>query len=398
MQAEMMMIGTELLLGQVQDTNATFMGQTLAEHGINLYQKTTIGDNPARIKDALDAALRRSEVVLCSGGLGPTEDDITRECVAELLGRPLEYRPELYTAIEQRFALTGRTLTENNRKQAMAPKGAEIIENPNGTAPGILVEDTRALPGRTHPAYVICMPGVPHELHAMLLDWVVPWLRNRFGLSGVLHYRVLKVCGMGESRVDSAIGDLIQAQQNPTIGLLAGPDAVRIRLAAYAESIPAADALIDPLEDTIRKRLPGRIMGYEEDTLESVVDRLLSERGWSLSVVETASGGALAQRMIGIAASSFAGAQVLPIQQDALTVEERAVDLAGDCMLQYKTNCTLVLLEKVVQNATFALWMSPKGTHQWEISHYGQGARRQLRIAMAALEGVRQAILETTEV
>ena len=207
MDVEIVMIGTELLLGQIVDTNATHMGQVLAEYGINLYQKTTVGDNPARIKRVLEAALERSDAVLTSGGLGPTEDDITRECVAEVTGRPLEYRQELYDRLVARFARVGRTLTENNKKQAYAPRGSIAVENPNGTAPGLIVEDPRGL--------VICMPGVPRELHAMLAEHVIPFLRERFDLEGLVHYRVLKVCGIGESRVDSAIGDLITSLDNP---------------------------------------------------------------------------------------------------------------------------------------------------------------------------------------
>ena len=215
MQAEILMIGTELLLGQVLDTNAAYMGRLLAEHGINLYQKTTVGDNKGRIVAALDAALRRSDVVLCSGGLGPTEDDITRECVAELLGRPLEYHEDLWETVKARFTRSRIQFTENNKRQAMLPQGAHAIENPHGTAPGVLVDDPRGV--------IACMPGVPGELKPMLEERVIPFLRARFGLAGALVYKVLKVCGMGESRVDSLIGDLVASLDNPTVGLLASP-------------------------------------------------------------------------------------------------------------------------------------------------------------------------------
>ncbi|MBI2432524.1 MAG: hypothetical protein HYV26_06615 [Candidatus Hydrogenedentes bacterium] len=237
MNAELLMIGTELLLGQIQDTNASYMGQTLALHGINLFQKTTVGDNQQRIMAALDGALSRAGVVLCSGGLGPTEDDITRECIAELLGRKLEFRQALWDEVVQRFAPLRVKITENNKRQATLPVGAIAIDNPHGTAPGLIIEDARGI--------IICMPGVPMELKPMLETKVIPYLLRKFGQQGVLHCRVLKVCAMGESRVDSIIGDLILASTNPTIGLLASPDAVRIRIAARASSIVEAQALVN---------------------------------------------------------------------------------------------------------------------------------------------------------
>ncbi|HJP36074.1 MAG TPA: competence/damage-inducible protein A, partial [Gammaproteobacteria bacterium] len=171
MQAEILMIGTELLLGQIEDTNATHMARVLADNGINLYQKTTIGDNTERIVDALNGALNRSDVVLCSGGLGPTEDDLTRECVAEVMGRPLEYHHEIYAHIEMMFSRGGYKITENNKKQAFAPEGALVVENPNGTAPGLIVAGEKGI--------VVCMPGVPHELKAMLDDSILPYLREQ---------------------------------------------------------------------------------------------------------------------------------------------------------------------------------------------------------------------------
>ncbi|HQH52729.1 MAG TPA: molybdopterin-binding protein, partial [Candidatus Hydrogenedentes bacterium] len=235
MQAEIIMIGTELLLGQIVDTNAAFMGRLLAENGINLYQKATVGDNPKRIVQAITAALERADVVLTSGGLGPTEDDITRECIAEVFASPLELRQDLVEQLKARFQRIGRRPTTNNLKQAQVPRGATPIENPHGTAPGLLVEDARGI--------VIAMPGVPRELHPMLCDKVLPFLRKRFSLKGLVHYRVLKVCGVGESAIDSAIGHLIRDSANPTVGLLASPEAVRIRIAARADTKDQATTL-----------------------------------------------------------------------------------------------------------------------------------------------------------
>ncbi len=243
------MIGTELLLGQIQDTNASYMAKILAEAGIDLYWKTTVGDNSARIGEALRAGLQRSDAVLCSGGLGPTVDDITRDCVAETLGAPLEYHEDLFKVIEERFRAFNRPLSENNRRQAFLPRGAAPIANLNGTAPGIIAE--------TGDKVVVCMPGVPHELRAMFDGVVIPYLQWKYDVRSTIHYRVLLVPNVGESRVDYAIADLIETQHNPTIGLLASPGVVRVRITAKAPSRKTALAMIRPVEKEVRSRLAG---------------------------------------------------------------------------------------------------------------------------------------------
>ena len=386
MQAEIVMIGTELLLGQIQDTNATYMGRTLAEHGINLYQKTTVGDNRARITAVLDAALTRSDVVLCSGGLGPTEDDITRECVAELLGRPLEYHPDAFEEMQRRFRHARFKITENNKKQGMRPQGSEFIPNPHGTAPGILVDDARGV--------VVCMPGVPHELQPMLEERVIPFLCDKFGLRSVLRYRVLKVCGMGESRVDDRIGDLVATMSNPTIGLLASPDAVRIRIAARADSAEEAEALIAPAEAQVLDRLPGLVMGRDDDTLEGVVDALFAERGWRLAVAETQSGGTVCQRLAASGAHAFAGGRVLPVSAVAgNSARDAAVDLASRLLVEYSADCALALIFDPSEKHTVAVLRTPQGDSEWIVGYYGTSARSQLRTAIIALEQVRRHLL-----
>lgn len=387
MQVEILMIGTELLLGQIQDTNATWLGETLKEHGINLYQKTTVGDNKGRIMAALEGALSRSGVVLCSGGLGPTEDDITRECIAELLGRPMEFREDLYNSVLERFKHIRTKITENNKRQATLPAGAVAIENPNGTAPGVLVEDARGT--------IICMPGVPFELKPMMTDFVLPYLKQKSGLTGVLHYRVLKVCGMGESRIDDAIGDIINAHTNPSIGLLASPDVVRIRIAARAESVAAAEELIAPVAASIEARLPGKIFGRDEETLEGVVDEMLAERGWTLAVGETSTGGKLCQRLVAAGAKAFAGGKIVAETGAPAggTGAERALDLARGAMLEFGSDCGLGLAFEPSENRTVAVFLTPGSTGEWEIGAYGAGERSQLRTSVTALEMVRRSLL-----
>ncbi|HOZ49013.1 MAG TPA: CinA family nicotinamide mononucleotide deamidase-related protein [Candidatus Hydrogenedentes bacterium] len=377
MQCEIMMIGTELLLGQIVDSNAAFMGKVLAENGIPLYQKTTVGDNQRRIVAALDAALSRCDVVLTSGGLGPTEDDITRECVAELLGRPLEFRQELLDQLVSRFAHFRVSITENNKKQAMAPRGAVAIENLNGTAPGLIVDDARGV--------VICMPGVPRELKPMLTDQVIPYLRERFGLRGLLHSRVLKVCGVGESRVDAAMGDLIVNQQNPTVGVLASPDAVRIRITAFADSVEAANALIDPVDAEVRKRLPGLVMGVNDATLEGTVDALLVERGWTLAVAECHTGGMIAQRLTAANAAAFVGGRVLA---RAANVDAREMADAA----RAETGATSGLAVGLAGDggSSRIVFVTPDGTQEWTFGIAQTAELDQIRVTVAALERVRR--------
>lgn len=383
MQAEIVMIGTELLLGQIEDTNSTHISRVLALNNIPLYQKTTVGDNPERICEALDRALSRSDVVLCSGGLGPTEDDITRECVAEVLGRPLEYHEEIYEQIEAMFARYRLHVTENNKKQAMVPRGGAIIANPNGTAPGLLVEDDRGM--------IVCMPGVPRELIAMLDDSVIPHLRDHFDLKGLIHYRVLKVCGVGESVVDNAIGDLMSRQGNPTVGVLANIASVRIRIAARADSLEEADALIDGVDREVRERLPGLVLGVDDDTLEGVVDELLAERGWTLAVVETTSGGMIAQRLTAQGARQFAGGRVFPTEGlDLEDPRKTALELARSHMVDSAADCGLAMVSDPVGGVSCAVFVTPEGVADWNFGRAGRDERTQARMSVMALEYIRR--------
>jgi len=395
-----MMIGTELLLGQIVDTNAAFMARALAEHGINVYFKTTVGDNVERISAALETALSRADVVLCSGGLGPTEDDITRECVAGVLGRALEYHPEIYAAIEARFAHMGRKITENNRRQAMAPRGAEIVENPHGTAPGLFVDDPKGV--------VVCMPGVPAELKPMLTERVIPRLCERFGITGTLRYRVLRVCGMGESRVDALMGDLILSGANPTVGLLAAVDGVTIRIAARAESPEAADALIAPVAAEAAARLGGIAFEDRGRPVEGEVDALLAERGWAIAVADAAAGGAAAARITAAGAACFAGGVVLPHGRAAAwaghpapvpppptedlgdPLARTAVEMAGRLLLDYPVACALSLVADPAEKRTAGAVRTPEGWRLFGLGHYGSGATGQTRQAVIAWENVRR--------
>lgn len=392
MHVELLMIGTELLLGQITDTNSSRMAQMLAPNGINLYQKTTVGDNADRIQQALRQALARSPIVICSGGLGPTEDDITRECVAAVFGRRLEYRPELYEALVARFSHLRYLITENNKKQATLPEGAIAIDNPNGTAPGVLLEGDLGT--------VICLPGVPFELDAMLEAFVIPYLRKRMGIEGALHYRVLRVSGVGESKIDAEIADLIAAHANPSIGLLASPDVVRIRIAARAGTRAEAEALIAPVESAIRARIGGWIHGTDGDTLEGAIDALLLARGWRIALVESVSGGLAAHRLSAIGAASFGGGRVLPPDwhpPGGGHPAAAAFDLAREALLSCGTESALAMVAAGSGNQCHTALIHPGGEAAWDFPLVGEGPRRQLRAAVQALEGLRRRLLRAGE-
>jgi len=377
------MIGTELLLGQIVDSNAAHIGQVLAENGINIFQKSTVGDNQARVTSVLEASLDRADAVLTSGGLGPTEDDLTRESVAKVFGRELEYREELYDTLVERFSFLRRPFPENNKKQCYVPEGAVVIDNPNGTAPGFRVGDERG--------HIICMPGVPFELKAMLRDHVVPFLSETFGISGVLQYRVLKVCGVGESRVDEMIGDLMASQSNPTIGVLANAEWVRIRIAARADTAEEAQALIDGVDAQVRDRLPGLVMGVDDETLESVVDCLLAERGWTLAVTETITGGMIGQRLVAAKARSFKGGRSYPV--DAFEMDNpnsAAVHLAEEVRDEFRADCGLAVVTDLDTSTAVGALVTPEGGEEWGSGFPTISPVIQTRASVLALEKLRR--------
>ncbi len=291
MKAEIIAVGTELLLGQIVDTNSAYIAQQLATVGLDLHFKATVGDNLERIKSTLVNALKRSDVIITTGGLGPTLDDLTREAVAEVLGRPLVFQPNLYDQINDFFKRVGRTMSPNNRKQAHIPDGAIPIENPVGTAPGFIAEQN----GKA----VISIPGVPHEMRHFMEHSVLPYLRDRMGVQEVIQSRVLKLFGIGESMVDDRIKDLIEKGTNPTIGLLAHTQIgeIHIRLTAKAADKNKAEALNGPLEEEIRRRLKDFIFGTDEETYEGILGSLLNRSGLTLAVAETGFGSSIIQAL-----------------------------------------------------------------------------------------------------
>ncbi len=313
--AEILTIGTELLLGEIVDTNSRYIARRLRDAGIDLYRTTTVGDNAGRIAQAVREALQRADIVITTGGLGPTVDDPTRKAIADAVGVPLEFRPELWKAIQERFAQYGRAPTENNRRQAFIPQGAQAIHNPVGTAPAFIVE--------TADGVVISLPGVPREMEHLFTHEVLPYLQQRFNLHGVILARVLHTAGMPESALDEQIGDL-ERLSNPTVGLLAHPGQVDIRITAKAESEEAAQEMIAEVEAELRRRLGTRIYGADEETLESVLSEQFAARGLTFTVLEAGLGGLLLQRVGHVAGFLGGKMEAAPLPADALAERTRA--------------------------------------------------------------------------
>jgi len=286
MNAEIVAIGSELLLGQIVDSNSAFIARRLAENGIDLFYKTVVGDNLERMEAIINRALERADVVITTGGIGPTQDDLTREVVAAVAGRGVVVDPDSLRDLEARFRRRGFILTKNNERQATIPEGARVIKNPNGTAPAFAVEDPRGV--------IVCLPGVPFEMKWLINNEVLPYLRDKFGLSEVIHYRVLKVSDLGESNVDHRIGHLIAASSNPTVGVLAHPGIVDVRIAARARDREEAERLIAPVEAEVRTLLGDNVFARDDETLESVVGNLLRERATTVSTYEDLSAGSIA--------------------------------------------------------------------------------------------------------
>jgi nicotinamide-nucleotide amidase len=292
MRAEIVSVGSELLLGQIVDTNAAFIARQLAALGLDLFHKTTVGDNLGRVAAALETALGRADVVITTGGLGPTEDDVTREAVARATGRELEFHANLLDQIEAFFRARGLPLSPSNRRQAYIPRGATPLPNPVGTAPCFILEES----DRT----LIVLPGVPREMEYLLRTGALPHIRARYGLRAVIVSRLVRVAGVGESRVGELLADLMAKGGNPTVGTMAHPGQVDIRIAAKAPDEAAARALIAPVEAEIRARLGDAVFGTDGESLEGAVAALLADPARTLGLVEVGTGGLVSERLTSV--------------------------------------------------------------------------------------------------
>jgi nicotinamide-nucleotide amidase len=319
--AEIITIGTEILLGEIVDTNARYLARKLRDLGIDLYRKTTVGDNSARIAEAVRSSLKRptgekADIVLTTGGLGPTVDDPTRQALADAFSVELEFHPELWEQIQSRFRRFGRLPTENNRRQAYLPQRAIAVENPVGTAPAFILE--------VDGSAIIALPGVPREMEYLLENAIIPYLHRRFDLSGIIAVKILHTSGVGESQIDDRIGDL-ETLNNPTIGLAAHSGQVDVRITAKATSDIEADELIRDVEMVLRERLGEWIYGTDQETLEEVALGKLAKKGWKLVVVESGSRGELVRRLSSVP-GVFAGGEVVATSLTEAELSEKAQD------------------------------------------------------------------------
>jgi nicotinamide-nucleotide amidase len=299
---ELIAIGTELLLGDLTDTNSAYIAAAFARTGIDVRAMHAVGDNRERIAALLREILDRADGAVTTGGLGPTVDDCTREAVSDVMGAPLELHEPSLRAIEAVFARLGFPMRDNNRRQALIPRGALVLDNPWGTAPGFVAarEDGR---------FVACLPGVPHEMRRMVSERLVPLLRERLGVRATIRARVLHCIGLAESEIDHRIADLFATSENPKIAVLAHQGVIDVRITAKAADAHSAEALIRPLQHEIERRLHGHVFGYDDTSLAAAVLESLQARGLRLAVAESCTGGRVCSEITAVpgASASFAG-------------------------------------------------------------------------------------------
>ena len=297
--AEIITIGTEILLGEIVDTNTRHIARTLRGMGVDLYRTITIGDNTDRIAEAIHNSMNRAEIVITTGGLGPTVDDPTREAVARAAGVELEFREDLWQQVVAIISRYGRKPSENQKRQAYVPRGAIGISNPVGTAPCFIVESPPRPLGEglgVRENVVISLPGVPNEMEYILHEAIIPYLQKRFNLDQIIKIRILHCAGLGEGLIDEKIDDL-EKLSNPTVGLAAHTGVVDIRIAAKAKSETEADGMITNIENEIRERLGDVVFGVDEDKLETVTLNEVAKRGWTLTAIESGLDGLLARKI-----------------------------------------------------------------------------------------------------
>lgn len=300
MKCNVVAIGTELLLGQINDTNSAWIGEQLAAAGIETHLQLKVGDNLARMQSAITVALQDADALIICGGLGPTHDDLTRDAIASLMGVQLQHDDSVAEVIRQMFERRGRVMAANNLRQALVPVGARIIPQTRGTAPGLIC------PLGSKVVYAV--PGVPHEMKDMFERAILPDLLERSGERAVIRSRVLRTWGESESRLNERLDGIISELEeigNPTLAFLAsGWEGIKVRLTVKSASVAEADAVLDTWEKRLRNEIGTIVFGLDDETMESVVLGLLEKRGWTLGVAESVTGGLVGGRMTNVAGSS----------------------------------------------------------------------------------------------
>ena len=361
MRCDVLAIGTELLLGQIVDTNSAWIGEQLAAAGIDTFEHRKVGDNLGRMVDALRDLLEDADAVIVCGGLGPTPDDVTREAVAAVMGARLERRPELVEHIAGMFGARGRDMPENNLRQADVPVGGDVIPNPIGTAPGLRGEV--AVDGAKRVVYAV--PGVPYEMQQMVTDYVLPDLLERSGERAVIVSRSLKTWGTSESGLAEMIANRVDAQTNPTIAFLArGIEGLYVRMTAKASTEREARDLIEREERELRRVLGDLVFAVDDETMEHAVLSRLRARGWTLGVAESLTGGLVGARLADVpgASDTFRGSvasYATEVKRSVLGVTAEHV-VSRDCAAQMATGAQRVLGADVGISATGVAGPTPQ--------------------------------------
>ncbi len=293
--AEIIAVGSELLTPTKTDTNSLWLTEKLNEIGIEVKLKTVVGDDESRLEETIKDALRRSDVVISTGGLGPTEDDVTRQVSARAVGKELIFREDVLAEISERFRQIKREMPEINKRQAFVIDGAEVLSNPNGSAPGMLFE--------TDGKFLVVLPGPPRELKPMFENYILPKLREKAGEIFVRR-KIIRVAGMGESAVDEAIAPIYLEYENPQTTILFNRSEIEIHLAAQAETESEADKLLEEVAEKIADKLGIAVFTTNDETMEQVIGNLLTEENKTLSIAESCTGGLIGERITGVAGAS----------------------------------------------------------------------------------------------
>ena len=330
---EIVAVGTELLLGQITNRNAATIGAALAETGFDVHHSVIVGDNLGRLATVLTTAVARADAVIVTGGIGPTQDDLTREAICQAFDLDMKFSDEYATALRTRWESLGREMPESNYRQAEYPDGAEMLPNPKGTAPGLMlvVENT--------PIFVL--PGVPEEMAFLLRREVIPRLLAGRGEDSVVHSRVLRSWGRSEAQVGELLDDLYRGKTNPSIAFLASAGEIKVRITAKARDRETAETMIEPVDAEVRRRLGNSVFGRDDETVSAIIARNLVERSWTIGTAESATGGVVAAELSSLPGSSayFRGAVVaytpdlkdslLGVDADAQVSEETALLMAA---------------------------------------------------------------------
>lgn len=345
MKAEIITVGTEILLGDILNTNCRYLSRELAAMGIEMYYQITVGDNEERLLKTLEESLNRSDIVICTGGLGPTEDDITKEVCAKYFGYKLELHKPSLDAMIERFKHMNRVPTKNNEKQAYFPKEAYILKNDNGTAPGCIMEKEGKM--------IVVIPGPPKEMESMFENYVKPYLSKL--TDDVIESEVLRIIGVGESKVENDILDIIDSQTNPTIATYAKGYECTLRITAKAKSVEEAKELIKPMSDEMKRRFGQSLYATGETSIEEVVAKMLVENNLKIAVAESCTGGMVSASLInypGISSvfmegcvtySNEAKMKSLGVKKETLDVygavsDKCAKEMASGVAARYNTN------------------------------------------------------------